>query len=295
MTKPELNTGLFDIFSLCRLSRAGIVLLVTTLFFLKCLWKSDRCIIETTSSGSVIIPSHDIGARCDVKSWSVWFFPVAHQLSVLPSAISFSLYSLLFFPTLRGSLHCLKALWCFNQWINDCFYFHPSCVSSTRAPLPPWKGLRWNLGKKGRGKNVWRWHCKVSVSTWMYLHTFQWSSRLIAPGSTSPCCHFGFITRFFIFSTNVMFTSYLNRSARLITLCKPCPINVMFTAVVLLGIKDKVMFDLAWAKSPHARTKPLPGDRKLVYLRRDEELAKTWISALHRSTKFDATPSWLQS
>lgn len=65
----------------------------------------------------------------------------------------------------------------------------------------------------------------------------------------------------------------------------------MFTAVVLLGIKDKVMFDLAWAKSPHARTKPLPSDRKLVYLRRHEELAKTWISALHRSTKFDATPS----
>lgn len=69
----------------------------------------------------------------------------------------------------------------------------------------------------------------------------------------------------------------------------------MFTAGVLLGIKDKVMFDLAWAKSPHTRTKPLPSDRKLVFLRRHEELAKILIRAavpaLHRSTKFDAMPS----
>lgn len=63
MTKSGLNTGLFDIFSLCCLSGSGMVLLVTTLFFLKCLSKSDRCIIETTCSGSVITPFLDIGAR----------------------------------------------------------------------------------------------------------------------------------------------------------------------------------------------------------------------------------------
>lgn len=51
----------------------------------------------------------------------------------------------------------------------------------------------------------------------------------------------------------------------------------MFTAAVLLGIKDKVMFDLTWAESrppPNTRTKPRPGDRMLVYLRQHEELAK---------------------
>lgn len=69
----------------------------------------------------------------------------------------------------------------------------------------------------------------------------------------------------------------------------------MFIAAVLLGIKHKVMFDLAWAKYPQTRTKPLPGDRKLVYLRQHEELAKILISAavraLHCSTKSDTAAS----
>lgn len=63
MSKSGLNAGLLDILSLCRLSGSGMVLLVTTLFLLKCLSKPDRCIIETTCSGSVIIPSLDTGAR----------------------------------------------------------------------------------------------------------------------------------------------------------------------------------------------------------------------------------------
>lgn len=126
----------------------------------------------------------------------------------------------------------------------------------------------------------------------MYLHIFHWFSRPIDSGSTSPHCNFGFITWFSGFSTDIMFTSYLNGSPRLFTLCKPFPANVMFSLAVLLGIKDKVMFVLVWAKSTHTRTNPLPGDRKLVYLLRHEELAKILISAdvraLHCSTIFDA-------
>lgn len=55
MTKSGLNTGIFDIFSLCRVSGSGMVLLITTLFFLKCLSKSDRCIIEPVL---VLLSSH---------------------------------------------------------------------------------------------------------------------------------------------------------------------------------------------------------------------------------------------
>lgn len=84
----------------------------------------------------------------------------------------------------------------------------------------------------------------------------------------------------------------------------PCvnlaPINVMFTAAVLLGIKDKAMFDLTWAESsPVQGQNHVPAIESLFICANMRSWQKNLISAAVRalrcSTKFDTTASWLQS
>lgn len=43
--------------------------------------------------------------------------------------------------------HCLLVLWCFNRWINDCFYFHSECLANTCC-FAPWEELEIGFGRQ---------------------------------------------------------------------------------------------------------------------------------------------------
>lgn len=65
----------------------------------------------------------------------------------------------------------------------------------------------------------------------------------------------------------------------------PCvnlaPINVMFTAAVLLGIKDKVMFDLTWAESsPVQGQNHVPAIESLFICANMRSWQKIWLALL---------------
>lgn len=66
----------------------------------------------------------------DLHSISLTTTPILLFTSCPSTILSFSRSLLL------PLSHCLLVLWCFNQWINDCFYFHSECLANTSCFVP---------------------------------------------------------------------------------------------------------------------------------------------------------------
>lgn len=56
--------------------------------------------------------------------------------------------------------HCLLVLWCFNRWINDCFYFHSECLANTSC-FAPQKEFQIGFGRQTEKKKTERDTCSA--------------------------------------------------------------------------------------------------------------------------------------
>lgn len=91
--------------------------------------------------------------------------------------------------------HCLLVLWCFNRWINDCFYFHSVpgqyklLCSPARVRDRIWET---NRQKKERERNIFGrrfcsvWHCHWAVSQQLNIFAYLSGYWRVKRHSSTP-------------------------------------------------------------------------------------------------------------
>lgn len=241
----------------------------------------------------------------------LWCLIFMTKLSTLSLLIFFFFFVFLWYPPavcLSRSLllplpHCFLVLWCFNRWINDCFYFN-----STPSCLAPKEGFEIEFGRKTdretylaegflQRMTLWAVSQQLNISAYLscYWHVKGHGSPTSSCRSPHPQhahslwtwqLHFiSSLALSFHFWTNALLTPDLNRSSRLITLCIPCPLNVTSTAAALLGVRTDRVRGLTLLRPAITciippRPKPLITDQKLVCMANNNNNWKVELCSL---------------
>lgn len=115
--------------------------------------------------------------------FSFSLFSSTFHLSPPPSFFSSGILQQVYLsrPFLLPLPHCLLVLWCFNRWINDCFYFHSVpgqyklLCSPARVRDRIWETDRQRKKREREtylveGFAAYDTVTELSVSSWIYLH-----------------------------------------------------------------------------------------------------------------------------